>query len=93
MRSLDCYRAVPVAENTPQFADKETYDAVVLMRPDLPRLASNDRLKPTAEEAMAIALGTIAYFGTYTVDEASKAVSLKIDGTTLVNQLGSTRSG
>ena len=32
MRSLDCYRAVPVAENTPQFADKETYDAVVLVR-------------------------------------------------------------
>ena len=31
MRSLDCYRAVPVAENTPQFADKETYDAVVLV--------------------------------------------------------------
>ena len=27
--------------------------AFVLMRPDLPRLASNDRLKPTAEEAMA----------------------------------------
>jgi hypothetical protein len=62
--------------------------AFVLLRPDLPRLASNDRLKPTAEEAMAIALGTIAYFGTYTVDEASKTVSLKIDGTTLVNQLG-----
>jgi hypothetical protein len=30
MRLFDCYRAVPVAENTPQFADKETYDAVVL---------------------------------------------------------------
>jgi hypothetical protein len=27
-------------------------------------------------------------FGTYTDDEASKTVSLKIDGTTLVNQLG-----
>ena len=38
--------------------------AFVLVRPDLPRLASNDRLKPTAEEAMAIALGAIAYFGT-----------------------------
>jgi hypothetical protein len=62
--------------------------AFVLMRPDLPKLASNDRLKLTPEEAMAIALGTIAYFGTYTVDEASRTVSLKIDGTTLVNQLG-----
>jgi hypothetical protein len=62
--------------------------AQIIMRPDLPKLASNDRLKPTPEEARAIALGMIAYFGTYTVDEQSKTVSLKIDGTTLVNQLG-----
>jgi hypothetical protein len=62
--------------------------AFVVLRPDLPKLASNDRLKPTADEAMAIALGTIAYFGTYTVDEASKTLNLKMDGTTLVNQLG-----
>lgn len=70
-----------------------TYDAsghfsLIIMRPDLPKLASNDPLKPSAEEAEAIAKGSIAYFGTYTVDEASKTVSLKIDGTTLANQLG-----
>jgi hypothetical protein len=62
--------------------------AQIIVRPDLPKLASNDRVKPTPEEAMAIALGMIAYFGTYTVDEPNKTVSLKINGTTLVNQLG-----
>ena len=30
MRSLDCSRDVPFAENTRQFVDEETYDAVVL---------------------------------------------------------------
>ena len=37
---------------------------------------------------MAITKGSIAYYGTYTVDEASKTLSLKINGTTLANQLG-----
>lgn len=32
--------------------------------------------------------GAIAYFGTYTVDEAAKTLTLQIDGTTLPNQLG-----
>jgi hypothetical protein len=32
MRSLDCSRDVPIAENTRQSADEETYDAVVLNR-------------------------------------------------------------
>ena len=46
--------------------------AVVFLRPDLPKLASSDRVKPTPEEAMAVAKGAIAYYGTYTVDEADK---------------------
>jgi hypothetical protein len=33
MRSLDCSRDVPIAENTRQSADEETYDAVVLVPP------------------------------------------------------------
>ena len=30
----------------------------------------------------------VNYFGTYTVNEPDKTLSLKIDGTTLVNQIG-----
>ncbi len=62
--------------------------SLVLMRPDLPKISSNDPNKPTPEEAEAIVRGSIAYFGTYTVDEASKTLNLQLDGTTLVNQLG-----
>jgi hypothetical protein len=70
-----------------------TFDAnghftTITLRPDVPKLASNDRLKLTPEEAMKIALGVIAYYGTYTVDEANKTLSLKIDASTLMNQLG-----
>jgi hypothetical protein len=38
--------------------------ATILARPDLPKLASNDPMKPSPAEAMALAVGSIAYFGT-----------------------------
>ena len=60
---------------------------LIIMRPDLPKISSGNPEKPTPEEAEAIARGSIAYFGTYTVDEASKTVSEKIEASTLVNQL------
>ena len=70
-----------------------TYDAnghfsLIIMRSDLPKLASGDPAKVSPEEAQAISVGSIAYYGTYTVDEANKTVSLKVEGTTLANQLG-----
>jgi hypothetical protein len=61
---------------------------LVFLKPDLPKVASNDRVKPTPEEAMAIAKGAIAYYGTYTVDEGSKTVTLDLEGTTFSNQNG-----
>ena len=36
---------------------------------------------------MAIARGTAAYFGTYTVNEEEKSLSLTLEGTTVINQL------
>jgi Lipocalin-like domain len=62
--------------------------SLIFERPDLPKIASSDPAKPSAEEANAITVGSIAYFGTYTVDEASKMITLQIEGTTLANQLG-----
>src|ERR1700755_2529652 len=41
---------------------------VMFARPDLPKIASNNPNTPTPEEAKAIAVGSIAYYGTYTVD-------------------------
>jgi Lipocalin-like domain len=62
--------------------------AIILARPDLPKLASNDPMNPSPAEAKALAVGSIAYFGTYTVDEPSKTILLKIEASTLPNQLG-----
>lgn len=44
----------------------------ITMRADLPKVASGDTTRPTAEEAMAIASESIAYTGTYTVDESTR---------------------
>jgi hypothetical protein len=68
--------------------DASGHFSLIMMRPDLPKLASGDASKVTPDEAQKIATGTIAYYGTYTVNEADKTVSLKLDATMLVNQLG-----
>jgi hypothetical protein len=57
-------------------------------RPDLPKIAGADRTKVTPQEAQAISLGSIAYFGTYTVEEPTKTVMLQIESSTFPNQLG-----
>ncbi len=62
--------------------------ALIYTRGDLPKLASNDRTKATPQEAKVIMDGAIAYYGTYSVDEASKAITLNIESTTFPNQLG-----
>lgn len=62
--------------------------SLIIMKADLPKISSNDAMKPTAEEAEAIVIGSIAYYGTYSVDEAAKSLTLQLDGTTLTNQLG-----
>jgi Lipocalin-like domain len=61
---------------------------VMFARPDLPKIASTDRTKETPQEAQAINVGSIAYFGTYTVDEPSKALVFKIEASTFPNQVG-----
>ena len=68
-----------------------TFDAngrfiMMFVRPDLPKIASNNPTTATPEEAKAIVAGSIAYSGTYTVDEAGKAIELRIEATTLPNQ-------
>ena len=55
---------------------------VFYTRADLPKLASNDRLKSTPQEAKTIADGSIAYHGTYSVDEATKTIIMNIENTT-----------
>ena len=57
-------------------------------RGDLPRLAAQDRTRATPEEAMAIIRGSIAYYGSYAVEEASRTLLVTLAGSTYANLLG-----
>ncbi|MGH7661024.1 MAG: lipocalin-like domain-containing protein, partial [Vulcanimicrobiaceae bacterium] len=53
------------------FQPDGTY-AIVVTRPDLPKFASNARLKGTAAENTAAVRGSLGHFGTLTVNEAER---------------------
>lgn len=67
---------------------RDGHFALVQMRAELPRIAGNSRDQGTAEENKAIVQGSIAYFGTYSVNEADKVITLKLEGSTFANILG-----
>ena len=48
----------------------------------LPRIASNNRLAGTPEENKAILAGSLALFGTYTVDEDKRTLTFEIAAST-----------
>jgi hypothetical protein len=54
----------------------------------LPRIASNDRAKATAEEALALVRGSIAYYGAYTVNEADETLTVRLEASTYPNVVG-----
>ncbi|HLQ89250.1 MAG TPA: lipocalin-like domain-containing protein [Xanthobacteraceae bacterium] len=66
------------------------YFSLTQMRADLPKLASSNRATATPEETKAVVVGSISYFGRYSVDETSKIVTVDIQGSTFANQVGST---
>jgi hypothetical protein len=55
---------------------------------DAPKYASNDSARPSPDEAMAMASRSIAYTGTYTVDEASKTILANVEAATYPNLVG-----
>ncbi|HKS64150.1 MAG TPA: lipocalin-like domain-containing protein [Xanthobacteraceae bacterium] len=59
---------------------------VALMRPDLPKFASNNRSTGTAEEYKAVALGSFTHFGTYSV--ADGHIVFRLEYTTFPNWNG-----
>lgn len=59
------------------------------MRPDVPKVAANNRLKATAEENLAIALGAVAFFGEWKlVNPKTGEVRLHIIGSSYPNWNG-----
>lgn len=58
---------------------------IVTNRAGLPKFASNNRLTGTPEENKAIVGGSIAHFGTLSVNNAERAITLKIETSTFPN--------
>ncbi len=52
----------------------------IVMRSDLPKFSSRDSATP--DEAKAIVAGSLAMFGTYTVDEAAGIVNVRFEACT-----------
>src|SRR5882672_8333459 len=59
---------------------------------DLPRIATNNRLAGSPEDNRAIVHGSLALFGTYSVDEAKRTLTFKIEGSTFPNQQGTSQT-
>lgn len=53
----------------------------------IPKLAG-DRITTTPEESKAVARGVLSYYGTYSVNEADKTFTLKIERSSYPNQNG-----
>lgn len=64
------------------------YFSLLQSRPDLPKIAANDRAKATPEEATAVVAGSIAYYGTYSINETEKTIAVKIEQSTYANLMG-----
>jgi hypothetical protein len=60
----------------------------MIMRSDLPKFASNNRAQASPEEGKAVAEKTIAYYGTYQVNEADKTLIFRVEGSTYPNLTG-----
>lgn len=62
--------------------------SIIVMRDQLPKISTNNRMTATAQENQSIVQGSLAYFGSYTVDEAGKAIAMKVDASSYPNWTG-----
>jgi hypothetical protein len=60
----------------------------IIVRSDLPKYASNNRMQTSPAEDKATVQGAIAFFGTYTVNEADRSYTLRVDGSSYPNWNG-----
>jgi len=66
--------------------------SIMVVRSDLPKFASSNRMSGTGDENKAIVQGSIAYFGTYSIDEATHVLTVNIEGSTFPNFTGGTQT-
>jgi len=60
----------------------------IILRTDLPKFSGNSRTAGTPEENRAVVQGSIAYFGSYAVNDADKTLTLKVEAATFPNWTG-----
>ena len=65
--------------------DANGHFSITVLRSDLPKFVSNNRMTGTRGENEAIVQGSIAYFGTYAIDEATHVITVKVEGSTFPN--------
>jgi hypothetical protein len=54
-------------------------------RAEIPKIAANDRAKATPEEAQSIVASSIAYYGTYSIDENTRVILVNLAASTYAN--------
>lgn len=65
--------------------------AIISIRAGIPKFASDNRSTGTADENKAVVQGSIAYFGTYSVNEADKSLTAQVESATFPNWVGDTQ--
>ena len=68
--------------------DRSGRYVVLQFRADLPKFALNSRDKGTPEENKAVVLGSLAHFGTYTVNEKEGSYTVRPEAATFPNWVG-----
>jgi Lipocalin-like domain len=62
--------------------------SITVVRSDLPGFASDNRMSGTPEENAAVVHGSIAYFGTYSIDETTHVITVDVEASTFPNFSG-----
>ena len=65
--------------------------STILVRSDLTKYASNNRMQTSPAEDKATVQGAIGFFGTYTVNEADRSYTVRVDGSSYPNWNGTDR--
>jgi hypothetical protein len=65
---------------------------ITVVRSDLSEFASNNRMTGTPEEATAVVQGSISYYGRYSIDEATRVITVNVEGSTFPNFTGGTQT-
>jgi hypothetical protein len=88
-KRTDMYGPSPQGQ---QIFDTNGRFSLIITRSDVPKFASNNREAGTPEENKAAVQGSIAFFGTYTVDESAKTLTQHVESCSFPNFIGTDRN-